>query len=95
MSYLEYIEDYTYELTFLYESDYYGCESPVINIDKIENLGYYEFNGCEYDYLKFKDSYLGIVTKKRKQDEKEAKIKELKEQIEECQNKLKELEGEE
>lgn len=77
------------------KSDYDGCESPVINIDKIENLGYYEFNGCEYDYLKFKDSYLGIVTEKRKQSEKEAKIRELKEQIKQCQNELNKLEGEE
>lgn len=88
MFHWQYQEDYTYEITFLYETDNYDWDFPVININKIEQLGYYDYHGYEDDYIKFKDSYLGIITEKRKQAGKEAKIIELKEQIEQCKNEL-------
>lgn len=93
MFHWQYQEDYTYELTFLYRNNCDDWEFPAININKMVQLGYYEFNGCEDDYIKFKDKYLGIIQEKKKQAQKEAKIRELKEQIEQCQNELKELEN--
>lgn len=69
-------------------------DKPFVNIEKVYHIEYREFEGMQKDLWKYKDKYYKIKVD-QKEEKKKAKIKDIKNQIKNLQEKLDKLYEEE
>ena len=71
----------------------HGCDwtAPEYFIEKVIDLGRKEWEGDEHDYWNFEDKFYNVDEKEKQEQQKQAKINRLKNQIEDLQKELDKL----
>ena len=80
-------EDEGYDFRYKCTGEHCDWDRPTIKIEKVEEIGYNEFEGTQKDLWNYKDKY-NKTDKDLELEKKNAEIKELEDKIKELQNKL-------
>ena len=80
-------EDEGYDFRYKCTGKHCDWDRPTIKIEKVEEIGYNEFEGTQKDLWDYKDKY-NKTDKDLELEKKNAEIKELEDKIKELQNKL-------